>query len=67
MNTKEPNKQPRPSYEDGTPRVPKVARMLEERGTTRDNFVALVKKAADTERSVASSHSQKTKDARAKA
>ncbi len=50
MNTSEASKQPRPSYENGEPRVPAVAHMIEERGTSRGNFVAIVKKAAKTER-----------------
>ncbi len=67
MNTKEPSKQPQPSYHDDQPRLPAVARMIEERGTTRGNFMAVVKKAAKTEHGSTSSRSQNVKDARPKA
>ncbi len=39
-------KRPQPSYQNGKVSEPKVARLVEERGTTRGNFMAVVKKAA---------------------
>ncbi len=45
MNTKEPSKQPQPSYEEGKFRDPKITAMQDE-GFRRDKFLAVVKKAA---------------------
>jgi hypothetical protein len=44
MNTNVPSKQPRPSYEEGKVRDPKVAAM-QERDFQRSDFSDLVKKA----------------------
>jgi len=44
MNTNAPSKQPRPSYEEGKMRDPKIAAM-QERDFQRSDFSDLVKKA----------------------
>ncbi len=49
MTGEQPPKQPRPSYEEGEPRDPKVDEMVRERGVERTAFVAFVHKVAQPE------------------